>query len=179
MSAQVLGGLVAPPVVKALMKPFLLSALLDVPASATSNGRKHPSHPPKGGQRRGILVADDEQAIRHILQTQLQNQGFHVWTAANGEEALDYCCNHSDEIAVILLDVQMPRLDGPGTLDGIRALDIDIPVCFMTGDLGDYKLSELMQLGVRHLFGKPFRMEEIIRVVCNLANEPMGWLQEN
>ena len=73
-------------------------------------------------RRRAVLVVDDEPAIRDVLQTHLRHEGFRVWTAASGEEALDHCCDHSDEIAVILLDVRMPGLDGPQTLDGIREL---------------------------------------------------------
>jgi DNA-binding response OmpR family regulator len=175
-SAHILDRLALPPVVKTLTKPFLLSALLDWPAY---NAPEEPKRGANGSQRRGILVVDDEPALRDILQTRLQQQGFHVWTAANGEEALDHCCNYSDEIAVILLDIQMPGLDGPKTFDGIRELDVDIPVCFMTGDPGEYETSDLLRNGARHCFNKPFRMDEIVRAVCNLANEPMGWPQEN
>ena len=173
--AHNIDNLALPPVVKILTKPFPLSVLLDGPAFVASDESMHPSN---GGQRRGILVVDDEAALRDILQAHLQHQGFQVWTAANGDEALDHCCNHSDEIAVILLDVQMPGLDGPETFDGIRELDVDIPVCFMTGDPGDYEPSDLLRRGVRYLFGKPFRMADVVRVVCDLANEPMGWPQE-
>jgi hypothetical protein len=49
----------------------------------------------------------------------------------------------------------------------------------MTGDADDHEPSELLRQGARHLFVKPFRMDEIVRVVCDLANEPMGWPQEN
>ena len=164
------------PVIKALTKPIPLSALLDGPAIAATDEPKNPS---KGGQRRGVLVVDDEPALREILQIFLQRQGFRVWTAANGDEALDHCCDHGDEIAVILLDVQMPGLDGPHTLDGIRELDIDIPVCFMTGSPGDYEPSDLLRLGACHLFDKPLPFDEIVRVVHSLANEPVGQLQEN
>ena len=133
---------------------------------------------PARGQRPGILVVDDEPALRDILQIYLQCQGFRVWTAANGAEALHHCCDHGDEIAVILLDVRMPGLDGPQTLDGIRELEVEIPVCFMTGDTGDYEPGALLRQGARHLFGKPFRMDEILRVVGGLMKEPMGWPQE-
>jgi len=136
------------------------------------------NHSSKGGQRSGILVVDDEPAVRDVLQTHLQYEGFRVWTAASGEEALHHCCDHGDEIAVILLDVRMPGLDGPQTFDGIRELDIAIPVCFMTGDTGEYEAGDLLRLGARHLFGKPFRMDEIVRVVASLVKEPMGRPQE-
>jgi len=142
----------------------------------SSDGPKQPS---SDRQRRGILVVDDEPAIRDILQRYLQCQGFHVWTAANGKEALDYYCDHSDEIAVILLDVRMPGLDGPHTLDGIRKLDADIPVCFMTGDAGDYEAADLLKKGARHLFGKTFSLDEIVSVVCDLVRQPIRLPQGN
>ena len=171
-SAHLFDRLAFPPVVKTLTKPFPLSPLLDDPAADA------PNHPFNGGQRSGILVVDDEPALRDILQTHLQRQGFRVWTAASREEALDLCCDHSSEIAVILLDVQMPGLDGPQTLDGIRELDVDIPVCFLTGDPAEYDPNDLLRKGARHLFGKPLRMDELVRAVCSLANEPVGRAKE-
>ena len=176
-SAHIFDSLTLPPVLKMLMKPFPLSALLDWSAIPVS---EEPQHGSNGGQRRGILVVDDEPAAPgYLAKTSAKTQGFHVWTAANGEEALGHCCDHSDEIAVILLDVQMPGLDGPETFDGIRQLDVDIPVCFMTADSGDYEPSDLLRKGTCHLFNKPFCMDEIVRTVCNLANEPMAWPHEN
>jgi DNA-binding response OmpR family regulator len=175
-SAQIRDSLELSPVFKMLTKPFPLSALLDWPELAASDDSRLATN---GSQRRGILVVDDEPMIRDILEKHLRREGFHVWTAASGEEALDHCCEHLDEIAVILLDVRMPGLDGPQTLDGIRELDVDIPVCFMTGHPGEYEPNDLLRQGARHLFEKPFRMDEIVRVVSNLANEPMGCAQEN
>jgi DNA-binding response OmpR family regulator len=167
-SAPHFDRLALPPVVKTLTKPFPLSALLDDPVAVAADAPKHPFG---GNQRRGILVVDDEPALRDVLQAHLQHLGFQVWTAANGEEALDHCCDHSNEIALILLDVQMPGLDGPQTFDGIRELAVDIPVCYMTDDPGDPNPSALVRQGARHLFCKPFRMDEIARVVCILAAE--------
>ncbi len=159
---------------KILTKPFPVSVLLDGLASVASD---EPTHSCSGGQRRGVLVADDEPALRAILQAHLQDQGFRVWTAANGEEALDHCCKHGGEIAVVLLDIQMPGLDGPKTFDNLRELDVNIPVCFMAGDPGAYDSSDLLRRGARYLFGKPFRMDEIVRVVSSLVNEPIGQSQ--
>ena len=48
----------------------------------------------------------------------------------------------------------------------------------MTGDTGDYEAGDLLRQGARHLFDKPFRMDEIVRVVGTLAKEPMGRPQE-
>lgn len=175
-SAHVFDRLASPPGLQALTKPFPLSDLLEVDVFASLDARKAPS---KCTKRRGVLVVDDEPIIRKLLEAHLQRQGFQVWTAGGGEEALDRCRAHGDEIAVVLLDVQMPGLDGPHTLDGILALDLEIPVCFMTGDPGRYDPSDLLRRGARHLFRKPFRMDEIVRVVRGLANEPLKQIQEN
>jgi CheY-like chemotaxis protein len=172
-SAHHFDRLASPPVVKTLTKPFPLSALLDDSAPVA------PKHRSNGNQRRGILVVDNEPGDRDLLQRYLQNHGFQVWTAENGEKALDRCCDHGEEIVAILLDVETHCLNGRQILDGIRAYDVEIPVCFMTGDADDHEPSELLRQGARHLFAKPFRMDEIVRVVCDLANEPMGWPQEN
>jgi DNA-binding response OmpR family regulator len=175
-SEPVLGNLAMPPVVKKLAKPVLLSALLKHAAPTASNGNGPPLN---GQQRRGILVVDDEFFVRDSLQKNLHLEGFHVWAAGSGEEALDHCCDHGAEIALVLLDVQMPGLNGPQTLAGIQAYDADIPVCFMTGDPGDYDPSELLGQGARHLFTKPFCMDEVVRVVRDLADQSLGQLQES
>jgi CheY-like chemotaxis protein len=175
-SAHVLKRLASPLGLQALTKPFPLSNLLEVDLLASLDARRGPSN---RTQRRGVLVVDDEPTIRKLLESHLRHQGFRVWTAGSGEDALDRCCAHGEEIAVVLLDVQMPGLDGPRTLDGIRALDVEIPVCFMTGDPDRYDPSDLLRRGARHLFRKPFRMDEVIRVVRSLANEPLKQMQEN
>ena len=60
-----------------------------------------------------------------------------------------------------------------------ESLNIDIPVCFMTGSPGDYEPCDLLRQCARHIFGKPLLLDEIVRVVRDLANEPVGQLQEN
>lgn len=122
-------------------------------------------------RRRTILVVDDDAGIRKMLRNYLQQRGFRVWTAGDGEEALDICCQRGDEVEAVLLDVQLPRLDGPATLDGIHAFDPLLPVCFMTGDLGNYSVDDLVSNGMRHLFWKPLRLGEVAAVMRRLAEE--------
>ena len=176
-SAYVLERLAFPLQVQALTKPFPMCELLQDSAVALADERT--SSRSNCIRRQGVLVVDDESAIRMLLRTRLQNNGYRVWTASSGEEALDFCGAHCDEIAIVLLDVRMPGLDGPRTLDRIKALDVDIPVCFMTGDPGDYDPRDLLERGARHLFRKPFRMDEVVHIVSSLAGKSLRQVQEN
>jgi CheY-like chemotaxis protein len=103
-------------------------------------------------------VVDDEALIRSLLDTGLRLYGFRVWLAAGGREALRLYEQHADEIAVALLDVQMPGLDGPHTLQALRALDPELPCFFMSGHLGNYTEEALFQLGIGGIIRKPFAL---------------------
>ena len=70
----------------------------------------------------GVLVVDDDHLVRVLAQMGLERDGFEVWLAANGREAIDLYRTHRKDISVVLLDVCMPDLDGPHTLDALRTL---------------------------------------------------------
>ena len=83
-----------------------------------------------------VLVVDDEASIRRILETRLSMIGYHVITAANGEEALLSFKEESPNL--VILDVMMPKLDGYGVCQEIRK-ESDVPIIMLTalGDLAD------------------------------------------
>ena len=84
---------------------------------AAEGGRT--ARPP--AERPGVLVVDDEHLVRALLQLGLERDGFEVWSASNGREAIDLYREHRERIAAVLLDVRMPGLDGPATLGALRA----------------------------------------------------------
>jgi DNA-binding response OmpR family regulator len=112
---------------------------------------------------------DDESVIRDLLQIALQQQGFVVWAAANGHEAVQLYQRHRQKIALVLLDVRMPGLDGPETLAALRHLDPAVVCCFMTGEAGAFTEAELLQQGAARVFPKPFALAELRAAVCELA----------
>src|SRR5262245_38350934 len=73
--------------------------------------------------RVGILIVDDEPLVRKSLELALPQQGFTVWLARNGNEAVQVYQQHCPEIAVVLLDVRMPGLDGPQTLAALQKVN--------------------------------------------------------
>lgn len=117
----------------------------------------------------GVLVVDDEEAVRQMLEVGLKYFGFKVWMAGHGEDAVEIYQKHQDAIGVVLLDVQMDGKDGPATLRLLHAINPDLPCCFMTGHMGSYTLQQLQAQGAGHVLCKPFALDEAARVLRNLA----------
>jgi CheY-like chemotaxis protein len=119
--------------------------------------------PPLRGK--AILVVDDEPEVAGVLADLLAADGHHVGTVANGARALDKIQEGAYDL--ILSDMRMPELDGPGLYRELerRYPDLRRRVIFITGDtLGQETLEFLGQTGAPSL-NKPFVLEEVRRVV--------------
>jgi len=83
-----------------------------------------------------ILVVDDEESIRFLYREELQDEGYRVITAADGEEALRKAGKEKPDL--ITLDIRMPGMDGIEVLQRIREMDKAIPVIMSTA-YGEYR----------------------------------------
>jgi CheY-like chemotaxis protein len=108
------------------------------------------------GRQPCILVVDDEPSVLTLLEIALREYGFVVLSALGGEKAVRLFEEHQASIDLVLLDVQMPRLDGVQTLQRLRALAPDVRCCLMSGSTGRYSQADLMALGVVRVLDKPF-----------------------
>jgi CheY-like chemotaxis protein len=104
---------------------------------------------------RTILVIDDNDAVRAMLDMALRKKGFIVYTACSGAQACVTFTKFHDRISVVLLDVDMPELDGPKTLEALQAI---APVqCFFMTAGNHTTAAQLHKLGAVGVFDKPFR----------------------
>nr|MDE5965779.1 response regulator [Lachnospiraceae bacterium] len=115
-----------------------------------------------------ILVVDDESRMRKLVRDFLVKSGYHVLEAENGEDAIDIFMQNKD-IALIVLDVMMPKMDGWEVCRELRK-DSKVPIIMLTarGDERDELLG--FELGVDEYITKPFspkilvaRIEAILR----------------
>ncbi len=112
-----------------------------------------------------ILVVDDDEAIREGIQIYLQNEGYHVLLAANGEEALQQLEN---DVHLIILDVMMPKMDGITATFHIRK-ERNIPIIMLSAKSEDSDKIHGLSVGADDYVTKPFHpMELIARVKSQL-----------
>ncbi len=118
-----------------------------------------------------LLVVDDIELNRLILTDMFQDQ-YEVLGAENGKVALDYLNEYGEEIAVVLLDLVMPVLDGFAVLQRMNESQQiqTIPVVMITGENDDDKMLTGYQLGVSDLVNKPFNPDIVYRRVKNVVD---------
>ena len=108
-----------------------------------------------------ILVADDEENIRWILQTSLGRAGFEVDCAPNGRDAVRKALERN--YSLILLDINMPDLGGFEVMTRVRNGGVDSPIIFITAHNTVSNAIDSMQLGAYDYITKPFDLEEVNR----------------
>ncbi|MXZ49024.1 MAG: sigma-54-dependent Fis family transcriptional regulator [Candidatus Dadabacteria bacterium] len=106
-----------------------------------------------------ILIADDEEDIRWILETSLKKSGFEVECAENGKDAVRKACE--DAYSLILLDINMPDMNGFEVLNQLRNREIDSPIIFITAQNTVSNAIDSIQLGAYDYLTKPFDLEEV------------------
>jgi two-component system response regulator PilR (NtrC family) len=114
-----------------------------------------------------ILVIDDEDIMREILEALLSREGYHVKLAASGEEGLELARTQTFDVAVV--DVMMPGMDGLATLDELKRLDDDLPVLMVTAFASVETAIAAMKRGAFDYITKPFKNDEVLVVVRNAA----------
>ena len=113
-----------------------------------------------------ILVADDEQAVRDSLKRSLRFNGYEVFLAQDGEEALDMI--RTEEPDLTILDVMMPKLDGLGVCRTLRSSGYDRPVLMLTARDGVSDRVAGLDAGADDYLPKPFALEELLARVRSL-----------
>lgn len=126
----------------------------------------------------GILIVEDEPVLRKSLVLGFRNRGFDLWSAANGAEGVELYQQFWPLIDVVLSDVQMPVLDGVGTLDALRKINPSVRFCFMTGDTQSTTRDRLLKHGALRVFDKPFpsvaNVAQELRKLADFPNQASG-----
>ncbi|HYG66026.1 MAG TPA: response regulator [Anaeromyxobacteraceae bacterium] len=122
-----------------------------------------------------ILTVDDSRAVRTIVGKQVKELGFDVLEAEDGVQGLQQLAEA--QVDLVLLDVTMPNLDGPGMLQQMRDAGNQTPVIMLTSESKRSIVAGAMKLGISDYILKPFKPEELRqKVLAVLQGEPGGAL---
>jgi PAS domain S-box-containing protein len=132
----------------------------------TGRGRQRPAE----GGTETILLAEDDESVRAFALQVLQNAGYVVLPARDGQEALSVFCANRDSIRIAVLDVIMPRMSGKVVAERIRAMAPDMPVLFSTGY--DFRLLEegFVPAPDVEVLRKPFTYVDLLRAVRGMID---------
>jgi PAS domain S-box-containing protein len=128
---------------------------------------------PASKQRR-VLVVDDEESVREVAAMILADAGYEVLTAADGREGIEVF-QRERPIAVVLLDVTMPHLDGEQTLIGMRHIDAGVRIVLTSGYSNAESARRLVREGLASFLAKPYRSNELLDAIareCDDAAKP-------
>jgi DNA-binding response OmpR family regulator len=121
--------------------------------------------------KKRVLVADDEAHILHVVSMKLQNAGYEVMTAVDGEEALELCQNELPDL--VITDYQMPVMSGLDLCRELRSESptADIPAIMLTARGFDIQPSAMIDAGIAAVLAKPFSPREVLEKVNVLLSE--------
>lgn len=114
---------------------------------------------------RKVLVVDDQYGIRILLKEILEKDGYTMYQAANGMQALTIIKQH--DLDLVLLDVKLPGMNGFDILKQVKGKYPQVKVIMMTAYEELNLMKEAKEIGAFAYFTKPFDISEVRRVIAN------------
>ncbi len=112
-----------------------------------------------------VLVIDDEETVRSFLESALTTKGYTVLNATSGSEGVEVVDSQTQTISLVLLDFNMPGMNGLQAFKKLRERDRTLPVVLMSGFTPDRLKHEQDIEGLAGFLQKPFRLDELFRKV--------------
>lgn len=118
-----------------------------------------------------VLVVDDEDSVRLLIRRALQQKGYAVLEAENGEAACRLFAEHAERVRLLLTDVVMPRMSGQKLAEQLRQQDAGLQVVYMSGYTDDPVLADLLARDEAILLHKPFTLQALVSAVRRMLDQ--------
>ena len=115
-------------------------------------------------------MVDDEEAVREATIEILHSVGYRTLNAANGDDGLALFRHRQAEIGVVLLDVLMPGINGPETMEKLRTLDQNVKVILTSGYSEQAIFSPVQRQKPSDFLPKPYTIEELLNCIAVVLN---------
>lgn len=142
------------------------------PAPAPLPVASAPRPKPKPGGK--ILLVEDDAMVREVIKSHLQKSHLEVLTACDGEEGLKMFRKHGPDIALVVTDITMPKMDGIALCQAVKTLDPKARVILISGDMEAMRESSLAALGPQRpmLIRKPFNFKTFVGTLQSQLDGP-------
>lgn len=114
-----------------------------------------------------ILIAEDSSVIQNLARRVLGMQNYDITSAKNGQEVLDFL--EKEDFDILLLDINMPVMDGMECAEAIRALGDEkksgIPIIAITGNAKNYTMEDFKTAGINEYLQKPLNFDLLVNMV--------------
>ncbi len=120
-----------------------------------------------------VLLVEDEDPVRMFSARALKNKGYQVIEAKSGEQALEIMARGDNRIDLVVTDVVMPKLDGPGLVQALRRTHPDMKVIFISGYTEDSFRKRLGDERDIHFLPKPFSLKQLAGKVKEVMQAEM------
>ena len=121
-------------------------------------------------KKKKILIVEDQDDLRDLLKSILEENGFSVLTAVDGVDAIEIFTEHKDEIAVVLSDIGLPRLGGWDALIKIKEINPDVKGILSSGYFHPNVKEEIVRSGAENFIQKPYNTPEVVAMIRKLLS---------
>jgi PAS domain S-box-containing protein len=118
-----------------------------------------------------ILIADDEDLLREMLNESLSAAGYTVITASNGRQALELYLTRRADIDLIITDLGMPQMGGEELFKRLKEIDPGVKVMVSSGYLDGITKDHFLQMGIKDVLTKPFKLREIQHAINRVMSD--------
>lgn len=112
-----------------------------------------------------ILVVDDEAFVREIAKASLEESNYRVLIASDAIEAFSLYAQHKNEIRLVLMDIQMPSMDGFQAIRVLQQMNATIKIIVISGLVSNQKLLEANKINVQAFLSKPYTVDELLATI--------------
>lgn len=112
-----------------------------------------------------IIVIDDEEYVREIIKNTLESHSYRIFAAADGFKAVSYYTQHKHEVSLILIDIEMPSIDGFRIIKLLQRMNPDVKIIAISGLSANRQLLETNTIKVQGFLSKPYTVRELLELI--------------
>ncbi|MFA9439846.1 Hpt domain-containing protein [Uliginosibacterium sp. sgz301328] len=148
-----------------ILNPVVLASRTTAQAQEGAEGAAPVAPQAEEARTPTVMVVDDSLTVRKITSRLLEREGYHVVTAKDGVDALEQLVEMKPD--VMLLDIEMPRMDGFDLARNVRADERlrDLPIIMITSRMADKHRNYATEIGVNHYLGKPYQEDVLLELI--------------